>query len=155
LGIAGFVVSLVAFLTCGLISPIALMLSLFALFKRPRGFAIAGSMLALLGTAMLSLAVFLPLAAARESRRQHEHDRAEAQTREHIATAVALVEQSRAQNGGLPRDSIGQQMILGVMDGYGGELHYRRIDDARFEVRSAGRDGIFHNADDATNPRFR
>jgi hypothetical protein len=151
LGIAGFVVSLVSFLTCGLISPIALILSLFALWKRPRGFAVAGTLLGMVGTGILSLAIMLPLAAAREARQRHEHDRATARTNDHIARANALIEQRRAQDGSLPGDSIGQQLILGVLDGFGAELHYRRLSDDRFEIRSAGADGIFHNADDSTN----
>ena len=55
LGVAGFIVSLVGFLTCGLACPIGLLLSLPALAKRPRGFAIAGSVLGFLGTAVLAL----------------------------------------------------------------------------------------------------
>lgn len=43
LGLIGFILSL----TC-LLSPIGLLLSLFALFKRPRGFAIAGTIVGLL-----------------------------------------------------------------------------------------------------------
>lgn len=51
LGIAGFVVSLVALVTCLLpLSPIGMILSCVAIFRRPRGFAIAGLVLGLLGT---------------------------------------------------------------------------------------------------------
>ena len=45
LGTAGFVTSLVAIITCGLLSPIALILSLVGLFKRPKGMAIAGTII--------------------------------------------------------------------------------------------------------------
>ncbi|MEZ6241521.1 MAG: type II secretion system protein GspG [Phycisphaerales bacterium] len=50
LGIAGFIVSLVGILSCGFLSPIGLLFSFFALFKRPRGFAIAGFILGLIGS---------------------------------------------------------------------------------------------------------
>ena len=46
LGVAGFVTSLVSLLfTCGFLSPISLLLSLIGLTKKPRGFAIAGSLI--------------------------------------------------------------------------------------------------------------
>jgi hypothetical protein len=50
LGLAGFVVSLVGLLSLGILCPIGLILSLFALAKRPRGFAVAGVILGLLGS---------------------------------------------------------------------------------------------------------
>ena len=42
--------SLVGLLTCGVLGPIGLLLSIFALFKQPRGLAIAGFVLGLIGT---------------------------------------------------------------------------------------------------------
>ena len=46
LGVAGFVTSLVSLcFSCGILSPISMILSLIALMKRPRGFAIAGSII--------------------------------------------------------------------------------------------------------------
>lgn len=42
LGIAGFIVSLVSFLSCGLLAPIAFILSIIGIFRRPKGFAMAG-----------------------------------------------------------------------------------------------------------------
>lgn len=50
LGIAGFICSLLGLLTAGVLSPVGLILSLIALGRQPRGFAIAGVVLGLLGT---------------------------------------------------------------------------------------------------------
>lgn len=50
LGLAGFIVSLVGIASCGLLSPIGLILSFIAVFRQPRGFAIAGLVLGLLGS---------------------------------------------------------------------------------------------------------
>ncbi|MCA9292625.1 MAG: type II secretion system protein GspG [Phycisphaerales bacterium] len=63
LGVAGFVVSLVGFLSCGLLSPIGLILSLVALKKEPKGLAIAGVVLGALGLCGMPIALlfFLPL----------------------------------------------------------------------------------------------
>jgi hypothetical protein len=50
LGTAGFIVSLVGLVTCGLLCPIGLLLSVFGLLKPPRGFAIAGTLIGGLGS---------------------------------------------------------------------------------------------------------
>ncbi len=49
LGLAGFIVSLVGLLTLGCLSPVGLVLSLVAVFRRPRGFAVAGLVLGCIG----------------------------------------------------------------------------------------------------------
>src|SRR5690554_6565755 len=54
LGVAGFITSLVGTLLCGTLAPLGLLLSFFALFKRPRGFAIAGVIIKLFGTALIA-----------------------------------------------------------------------------------------------------
>lgn len=53
LAIAGFVTSLVGLLSCGLIAPVGLVLSAIAARRPPRGFAIAGIVLGLLGSLWL------------------------------------------------------------------------------------------------------
>jgi len=50
LGIAGFICSLIGVVSCGLLSPIGLILSIVAMFREPRGFAIAGLVLGLIGS---------------------------------------------------------------------------------------------------------
>lgn len=64
LGTAGFIVSLVGFLSCGFLSPIGLVLSLIALGRQPRGLAIAGFVLGLIGSIWLIVALALGLFAA-------------------------------------------------------------------------------------------
>lgn len=53
LGTAGFVVSLVGFVTCGILCPLGLLLSFFGLLKPPRGMAVAGTILGGLGSLWL------------------------------------------------------------------------------------------------------
>jgi len=54
LGLAGFIVSLAGLVvSCGLLCPVGLLLSAVALFKRPRGFALAGFILGLIGSLWL------------------------------------------------------------------------------------------------------
>jgi hypothetical protein len=50
IGTAGFIVSLVSYITCGMLSPIGVVLSFIGLFKKPRGLAIAGLILGLIGS---------------------------------------------------------------------------------------------------------
>ncbi len=60
LGLAGFIVSLVGFVVCGgLLCPIGLIMSLIALGKRPKGFAIAGIVLGIFGSLWIFVAVFV------------------------------------------------------------------------------------------------
>jgi len=60
LGLAGFIVSLVGLLVCGgLLSPIGLIMSLFAIRKEPKGFAIAGIVLGIIGSLWFFLAFFV------------------------------------------------------------------------------------------------
>jgi hypothetical protein len=63
LAIAGFVVSLLGiFGSCGLLSPIGLILSLAALGREPRGFAIAGTIIGALGTCFVCVATAIAIA---------------------------------------------------------------------------------------------
>lgn len=50
LGLAGFIVSLVGLASCGLLAPIGLVMSLMAVGRQPRGFAVAGIILGALGS---------------------------------------------------------------------------------------------------------
>lgn len=60
LGIAGFIVSLVGLLICGgFLSPVGLVMSLIALGRRPKGFAIAGVVLGVIGSIWFFLLVFV------------------------------------------------------------------------------------------------
>ncbi|MDX2148415.1 MAG: hypothetical protein SFZ23_12925 [Planctomycetota bacterium] len=60
LGLAGFITSLVALVfSLGLLSPVAMIISFFGLFKKPRGFALAGFVLGLVGSIGLLLLMLL------------------------------------------------------------------------------------------------
>ena len=79
LGTAGFVTSLLGFLTCGILSPIGLFMSFIAIWFRPRGMAAAGLLLGLLGTLLLVfvtgaaiLAVVVGIGVADELQKAHQ-----------------------------------------------------------------------------------
>lgn len=50
IGLAGFITSIVGIVSCGVLSPIGLILSFIGLFKRPRGFAVAGTIIGFIGS---------------------------------------------------------------------------------------------------------
>ena len=58
LGIAGFIVSLVGIVgSCGLLCPVGLLMSIIAMRREPRGFAIAGLIIGLLGSLWIFIAL--------------------------------------------------------------------------------------------------
>ena len=146
LGVAGFIVSLVGILTCGLLCPIGLLLSFFGLFKPPRGFAAAGAVIGTIGSLWLSffgftlVIGFLGLASVAT----------QVETEAAIAEAVKKIEAHKTERGSLPDSESGQEVIAGLKDGWDNELRYERGSDAEFEVTSAGFDGTFDTADDVS-----
>lgn len=58
MGLAGFIISLVGWVSCGVLCPIGLVLSLIGLRKQPRGFAVAGVILGGLGCIWGIIALF-------------------------------------------------------------------------------------------------
>lgn len=60
LGIAGFIVSLIGVIgSCGLLCPIGLVMSIIALKREPKGFAIAGLILGIIGSLWVIVAAIL------------------------------------------------------------------------------------------------
>jgi hypothetical protein len=143
LGIAGFVVSLVGFVTCGVISPIALILSLIALKKEPRGFAIAGTVIGGLGTLLLAAMVVMVVALPEV--------KLGIETGFDLAEANAIIEEYRQENDALPSEEEGNDLIAGLDDAWGNPLRYE-LDGERHVIRSAGADGEFDTNDDITVP---
>jgi hypothetical protein len=145
LGIAGFVVSLIAIFTGGILSPIALLICFVALFKSPRGFAFAGFLIALLGTAILAawLSFFGILGYGCFNL-----------SRPTIATAMAIdnahkkIDVYRATHANTIPDIItGNELIAPDRDGWGRPLHYIPKSFGH-EIRSDGSDGVPGTEDD-------
>ena len=139
LGIGGFVVSLVGILTCGVISPIALILSLVALRRQPRGFAIAGTVIGGVGTLMVA-GFAVAFLAFPEIKQVFETSFA-------MYKAHTVIESHRGENDALPSDEEGNRLIEDLADGWGNPLRYE-LDGETFMVRSAGPDGEFGTPDD-------
>jgi hypothetical protein len=109
LGIAGFICSLVGLFTGGLLCPIGLILSLVALGRQPRGFAVAGVILGVIGTCAGLILVALiavgglaaiGVGAAAAAVALSEPEKLELTTDSFVITAS--IESHRATTGGLP-----------------------------------------------------
>jgi hypothetical protein len=151
LGIAGFIVSLVGLVaTCGVLCPLGLLLSLFGLLKRPRGFAIAGTLIGLVGTAFI--ACFVGLFAAAVVSRVHQAELSEKaqMTADVLAEAEQIIDTHYVDHGKLPDGIEGNKLLVELSDGWGGSIRYDREDDQRYLVRSPGEDGEFDSDDDVT-----
>lgn len=144
LGLAGFITSLVGWVSCGLLCPIGLLLSLIALFKPPRGFAIAGLIIGGLGSTFLAtfgLAIILALlglgAAASVAINELPY-----------ATGSLIIQTEYQKTGQLPSDAEGAALLAGV-EADGQPLMYRRIDADTYELGVVGPDGVADTTDDA------
>jgi hypothetical protein len=144
LGIAGFIISLVAICTGFLLSPIALLLSVIALFKRPKGFAVAGTIIGGLGSLVLVVtAVFLISFGSQMLALGMKGFKAW-QT---LQQGDARVQQARQDEGELPSTEAGTELVEDLKDPWGQSLRYKRKNND-YRVLSAGPDQQFGTGDD-------
>ncbi len=137
LGIAGFVLSL----TC-LLSPIGLILSLIALTKKPKGFAIAGTIIGLVLTIVLAIGVATAIAAINSPVNQWTTEVAEDYTQ--ISTAI---DQSGSTPDSLNALSLNTDVTT---DPWGNPYQYTTTDAGGWTLTTAGPDQSFDTADDLT-----
>jgi len=132
MGIAGFVISLVGLLTCGILCPLGLIFSLIGLGKQPKGLAIAGTVIGALGSLLLVgiLTVGMPMI----------------KTVIRFAEATHAIETYHEEHGEYP-DEEEVQSLLTEPDGWGTPFRYRRTPDG-YEITSAGMDRKFDTSDD-------
>jgi hypothetical protein len=132
---------LVGFILAFCVSPIGLLLSLIGLTKSPRGFAIAGVIVGLIGTAIWAVVgygFYVAGTAAIQAKKS-----ADALT----AVQVAL-ESSKTPAGEYPADLTG---ISGNTDAYGNAFDYERAPDTKgYLLTSKGKDGQRATADDVS-----
>ncbi|HVX87223.1 MAG TPA: DUF4190 domain-containing protein [Phycisphaerae bacterium] len=148
LGVAGFITSLVGIVTCGLLCPIGLILSFIAIFRRPRGFAVAGLVIGIVGT-LIPVVIFLIWGAAVLAMFGFAAAVGPAlQTYGNISTAESRIHDAYAQHMSLPTDDDGDTLIDDLNDQWSHPLRYHRLGPTRYEIRSAGPDGSFDTPDD-------
>ena len=148
MGIAGLIISIVGVvLTCGLLCPVGLLFSLVGLTKKPRGEAIAGTIIGGLGTlavvAVVGFFVLVGSAAVNAERRQ----RNEQTTLAALDEAEAAIEEYRYDTTQLPAGIEGNKLVIPYTDAWGTSLRYEPEGDS-YRIRSAGADQKFDTRDD-------
>ena len=162
LGIAGFVCSLVGLLlTGGLLSPVGLVLSLVALGRRPRGFAVAGVILGALGSCGLLIGIIAIVAMGLTAVALLVGILAFTETEKFELTAdmanIALaVEQYKEENRYVPADLTLVHIKDSVKsDPWATPYRYDRLEDGKsFDIVSAGQDKTFDTLDDVKFSRL-
>lgn len=152
LGIAGFVVSLTGMVVCmGLISPIGLILSLIALTKSPRGFAVAGSIIGALGSLMGVLAVLIASGVIGGGLFSGAYF-SMSPTMQAIDDASYYGIDTHFSNNSstLPDEPTGNALISGYYDEWGNSLKYEPTAGTtdQYTITSSGEDGVFGTLDD-------
>ncbi len=145
------------FLSLGALAPITFLISLMGLRKKPRGMAIAGTGLSLVGMAVMAAVVISAVHHAKHKefkRHMARQNRVIAKQVEEghaiLAYAASEFEQFRDDHDGqLPADLDGNALALKHLDPWENEIMYE-IDSKSAGLRSAGPDGEFFSRDDLT-----
>lgn len=152
LGLAGFITSLVGVvMTAGFLCPVGLVLSLFALRRQPRGFAIAGAVIGLLGSCggCLALVIGIPLLAGGAVLLAALGFVAGGgmpalQTIDHMLQVRSAIETYERANGKLPASLADLNIPKDMLeDGWGTPLQYQTSqqgDTLKWSLQSAGPD---------------
>ena len=149
IGLAGFIVSIVGLvLTCGVLCPIGLILSLVGLRKQPKGFAIAGTVIGALGSVFFALVGATLVAGYVGLKKVAAETGGDVQTTASMFNAVNLINMQRTQKGALPDAATGNGIIAICKDSAGRALRYDPSGDS-FVIRGVGPDGVFDTPDDA------
>jgi hypothetical protein len=155
IGLAGFIVSILGLVfTCGLLSPIGLLISLAGLLSRPRGYAVAGVITGLLGSmwiVLLAGAFWVMGAVAMTAQPMIEQTLIGigemATTVNNMSLAKEQIEKFRVENERLPDGIEGNKLIAEFKDSQGTSLRYD-VTEGGYLIRSAGNDGEFETEDD-------
>jgi hypothetical protein len=150
LGVAGFVVSLSGLIVCfGLICPIGLLLSLFALLNPPRGFAIAGTIIGFIGSILGVMAV-LVFTTTIGNGAFFNWLTPSATSMTIYSASVDIENHFMNNNDTLPDEPTGNTIISGYVDEWNNNLEYKPVQGSTtdYTISSAGPDGVFGNGDD-------
>ena len=147
LGLAGFITSLLGLLSCGVLAPIGLLLSLIGLTKQPRGFAIAGTIIGLIGSIFLAVAgvgivmAMMGLGAAAKAVTEY--------AAAHTSARQAYLQIEQAKQASKTLDTNAANVIASAhKDPWGTPLKAEVSSAGVITIITAGRDKKFDTADD-------
>ena len=154
-GFNGMCLSFISLLTLGFLSPLALMFSLIGLRRPGKGMAAVGTMVSLVGVALIS-AIGLTAVSAHQQQAARIANQKQARvnavkiekTQGLLAEAYdGLVEYRGQHEGRLPADIEGNMLVVSNVDPWGQALRYEPEEGFAL-VRSAGPDQKFLSTDD-------
>ena len=138
-GLVGFILSLIGLLTCCafIFSIAGTIVSAVGLGKKPRGFAVAGLIIGIVGCILGALSLLLLIPAY--------------QTFQGPLVGVMKVTEYASQNRALPDEAEFQRLISGTtLDG--ANFRYRKDSDRSATLLLPGFDGVFDTDDDISVP---
>ncbi len=157
-GLMGLIISVIGLVgSCGLLSPIGLLLSIIGMFKEPRGMAVGGLIVGLIGTIFLAVAglaiigmflAMMGLIAVASTALEHATQYAP------LIDAQVVLADAWGDKDGLPDEKTGNQLLAGKTDKWGKAIKYE-TDGTKYSLRSAGKDSKFNTADDVVWGPFR
>ncbi len=145
-GIAGFIASIIGVVTCGSLSIFGVILSTIGLKKEPKGLAVAGLILGLIGLVELVGFGFLAYAG-------YQTAQSVGSTFNQFANKALLQQKAMEvaskweEDETLPSQADGDEIMSSTTDLWGNVIEYE-TDGSTFSIRSPGQDGIAYNADD-------
>ncbi len=154
-GFNGMCLSFVSLLTLGLLSPLALLLSLIGLRRQGKGMAAVGMMVSLVGVALIATIGITAFSA-------HQHQAARIAKQKEARVNAVKIQQANAlladayddlvefrgqHEGQLPADIAGNMLVVSYEDPWGQALRYEPEEGFAL-VRSAGPDQKFLSTDD-------
>ncbi|MBX3419533.1 MAG: hypothetical protein KF851_18165 [Pirellulaceae bacterium] len=156
-GLLGFLLSIFSIFTFGLLSPIALLVCLVGLRKRPRGLATAGTVISLIGTSVIAIAFTGAAVAESRHRERIAEQRISKLNQEKLAKTVEIMGQPLEEislwvnnhDGHFPDPITGNMLTIKFEDGWGQPLRFE-IEGDQGIIRSAGADKKFDTRDDIT-----
>lgn len=146
MGVAGFIISLVSLVICGIPAIVGLIVSLLALRKEPRGFAVAGaiiSFVALIEMVFVGMMMYSTFKLVDEFSGEIQNEI----SRQVMSRKAGDVADKWEEDGAVPSYTEGQEMLDGSTDVFDNQILYE-TDGESFSIRSIGEDGQPMTEDD-------
>ncbi|MHC2067605.1 DUF4190 domain-containing protein [Bremerella sp. T1] len=150
LGIAGFVLSLLGLITCGLFGPLGFLVSLFGLAYRPRGFAVAGLVLGGLTTGIFAFFGFALLSTLFAAVTGIQFAASEASNSLRMKASNLQIVNEFKEFGAIPSTEKGNDIINENRSKSQPFTGYQRVDEFQYKLTVAGLDRELGTEDDRT-----
>ena len=145
-GLAGFIVSIAGLFLCGIPSLIGMILSLIGLRKEPKGFAVAGTIIGLVGLIELTLVGFLVFSTYQVGKNAGNFLQ-QFPVMAELYGEANVVRDKWIELDRIPTQAEGDELLKGKKDFTGNPMVYE-TDGESFSIRTAGPDETLQTVDD-------